>query len=293
MTETKLRSWEKDAETREYVQILSNHLRRPGCAQVLRPVQAASLFEMAHNGGLFGPQAMGAGVFLSAVLSVLVAEGRRPVMLVPANLKEKLRQDLRTWSTSWYIPVMIQLISFEELTSAKQNYRLVDLRPDLIVAPDCSRLKNLNSKATQLVAEYMKEKPETKFVAFTTNVDAFDDYLHVIRWCLKDKTPIQAEGENRSDFRARLLQTSGIVGLLGTETFESTPISDVLVGAGLAKTVGQARTFLQQSAVEVDGVQVHDEFKLSPGVHTIKVGSRAWAKVTLGENTKTVGNLHD
>lgn len=289
MTETKLRSWAKDAETHNYVQVLSDAFRMPGVISVLRPVQAASLVEMAHNGGLFGPQAMGAGVFLSAVLSVLVAEGRRPVMLVPANLQEKLRRDLNAWRMSWHIPVNISVISFEELTSAKQNYRLEYAQPDLIVTPDCSRLKNLNSKATQLVAEYMKEKPETKFVAFTTNVDAFDDYMHVLRWCLKDKTPVQAEGESRSNFRARLLQTSGIVGLLGTETFESTPISDVLVGAGLAKTVGQARTFLQQSAVEVDGVQVHGEFKLSPGVHTIQVGSRAWAKVTLGENTETVG----
>ena len=282
MTETKLRNWEEDAVAHDYVQKLSSHLRT-SVTSVLRPVQAASIFEMARNGGLFGPQAMDAGVSLSAVLSILVAGGQRPVMLVPAKLIEKLRLDLNAWRTSWHIPVNFCVISFEQLTSTKQNYRLEDALPDIIVVPDCSRLKDTDSKATQLVAEYMKERPETKFAAFTTDVVTFDDYLHVIRWCLKDKTPVRAEGESRSDYRSRLLQTSGIVGS------QTAPISDVLVSAGLAKTLGQAHTFLQQSAVEVDGVQVHGEFNLSPGVHTIKVGSRAWAKVTLGENAENEG----
>jgi len=298
MNET--RNWAEDADRHNYVQKLSKYFREAGSTATLRTVQAASLVEMWHNGGLFGPQSMGSGVVLTSILSVIASRADRPLVLVPASLQAKLRQDMQSWRKDWLIPYNVQILSFEMLAHTSHSKDLDRCKPDLIVVPYCLKLKNKDSKATQIVAEYMERNPSTKFVAFSGTAD-FDEYLHVIKWCLKDKMPIRAEGESRKAYRARLLQTSGIVGGMPTSEEENTaPFSemlieqlkgkaalvDLLVSAGLSESKGQSRTFIEQGAVNVDGVQVVDvDQKITPGVYVIKVGKKAWAKVTFEKQT--------
>lgn len=280
------RDWGEDAKTPDYTELMSKHFQAQGSTAMLRPVQAASLVEMGRYGGLFGPQSVGSGVVLTSILSVIVSRANRPLMLVPATLQAKLRQDMQAWRKDWLIPHNVQIVSFEMLAHASHSKDLDMAKPDIIVVPYCLKLKSKDSKATQIVAEYMAQNPSTKFVAFSGNIDTFDEYLHVIQWCLKDKMPLRAEGESRKSYRARLLQTPGIVGdylpIRSVITDSKTSVIDVLVSSGLASSPGQARTFIEQGAVEIENFKVVDKTqKLRPGTHIIKIGRHTKTKVTL------------
>lgn len=292
--ETTPRNWCEDASRHNYVELMSEHFRSAGSMATLHPVQAASLVEMGRVGGLFGPQSMGSGSHLTSILSVMVSGSQRPLMILPANLLAKMQRAIQVWRQDWFVPLNLHVVSFETLGHASHSKDLEDMRPDLVVVPDCYKLKNEDSKATQIVAEYMEQNPSTKFVAFSGT--DFDEYLHVIRWCLKDRMPVRAEGESRGSYRLRLLQTSGIVGSISTGEEGNTALFsemfieqlrgeaalvDLLVAALLSESKGQSRTFIQQGAVKVDGVKIMDvDQKITPGVYEIKVGKNAWTNVT-------------
>lgn len=277
------------ASTQPHIETLSTRIRIPGSTQVLRPVQAASVLEAYLTQGLFGPQSIGSGVTLSALLLTLVMDAKNPMLLLPAALREQTRKEIEYKRKDWLFPAHVFVLSYEELTRRGEN-PLGLYQPDLIVTIDSHKLKNTDSKTTKRVAEYMEQKPSTKFGAFTPDVNNFDEYLHVIQWCLKDKTPIRAEGESRADYRSRLLQTRGIVGqfiddpeFCVTSPFAETPLVSILVSAGLTETKESAGTLIEQNAVEIDGVKAADKLKkLAPGTYTIKAGKRARAKVMLG-----------
>lgn len=212
LTETPTTEPRWQASTQPHIEMLSTRFRTPGSTQMLRPVQAASLIEAHLAQGLFGPQCMGSGVTLSSLLIPLVMVGsQHTVILVPAALRKKMLQEVELLRNYWVLPqaLFVSIHSFESLAHGDP---LVGYRPDLIVVPDCSKLKNTDTKTTKRVAEYMEQNPSTKFVAFTLDVYNFDDYQHIIQWCLKDKTPVRLEGESRADYRLRLLQTRGVVG---------------------------------------------------------------------------------
>ena len=136
MTEAEPRNWVEDARRRNYVEIMSKYLRVPGSAATLSTVQAASLVEMGMRGGLFGPQSVAAGRGLTSILSVIVGRCNRPLMILPANLQAKMRQDMQGWGRSWVIPGNVMSISFEMLAHTSHSRDLEMFQPDHIVVPD-------------------------------------------------------------------------------------------------------------------------------------------------------------
>ena len=186
------RRWDVDAETRNYVQLMSEHFRTAGSTGLLRPVQAASLVEMAQNGGLFGPQRVGAGKTLTSLLGFLVLGAKRPVLLLPANLLEKTRRDIETLRKTWHIPVNVTTISYEMLGHAAHSQDLDHAHPDAIIADECHKLKSTEAAVTARVKRYMQKNPQTKFVALSGTMirNSMEEYYHLIRWCLKERAPV-------------------------------------------------------------------------------------------------------
>jgi hypothetical protein len=186
------RRWDVDAEERNYVKLMSEHFRRPGSNVELRPVQAASLVEMAQNGGLFGPQRVGAGKTLTSLLGFLVLRAQRPVLLLPANLLEKTRRDIQTLSKNWHIPVNVKTISYEMLGHPGHSLDLEHDTPDVIIADECHKLKSTDAAVTARVKRYMQKNPRTKFVALSGTMlrNSMEEYFHLIRWCLKERAPV-------------------------------------------------------------------------------------------------------
>lgn len=193
------RRWDVDAESRNYVKLMSAHFQVPGSTATLRPVQAASLVEMGQYGGLFGPQRVGAGKTLTSLLGFLVLKAQRPVLLLPANLIEKTNRDIETLRKLWHVPGNVQRISYEILGHAQHSQDLEIAKPDVIIADECHKLKSTDAAVTARVKRYMQKNPQTKFVALSGTMirNSMEEYFHLIRWCLKERAPVPFDLEQQ------------------------------------------------------------------------------------------------
>jgi len=180
------------AEVTELIRTLTIKYRTPTGKGTLREVQAIGLKEVVEQGGLFGPQRVGAGKTLFSLLCALALGAKRPVLLLPASLIEKTKRDLRRLAADWQIPRNIKMISYQSLGLVKCAEELDIWQPDVIIADECHRLKNKKAGVTRRVSRYMDKNPGTKFVALSGTMIAgsIKDFAHILRWCLKGNAPI-------------------------------------------------------------------------------------------------------
>lgn len=185
------RVWTDDAAT-ELAKILTREFRRPGGTMQLRPIQAVALYEAMQVGGLFGPIAVGGGKTLLTLLLPRVLDAKRPVLLLPAALIEKTWHERKELEGHWYLPTNQQLISYELLSLVQSATRLEYIKPDYIGADEAHMLKGHKAGRTRRVTRYMREHPETKFVAVSGTImkASIRDFAHLLRWSLKDNAPI-------------------------------------------------------------------------------------------------------
>lgn len=167
-------------------------LKRPEGTMRLRALQALALHDLGLYDGVFCPVGVGDGKTLISLLAAYVVGAKWPLLLLPAGLIAKTIRDLKELEAHWFIPTNIRLFSYEMLGVVNAAAELDVYRPDLIIADEAHKLKNLGAAVTRRVARYMDEHPNTKFVAMSgTFLDrSLREFAHILRWCLKDKAPI-------------------------------------------------------------------------------------------------------
>jgi len=155
-------------------------------------VQAIALYEAVECGGMFGPIRVGGGKTLLSFLVASVLEAKRPLLLLPAALIEKTRQERETLARHWRLPTNLQIKSYEILGRVSCAEELKYIRPDLLIADEVHRLKNHRAGVTRRVTRYLKENPDTKFVGMSGTImkSSLRYFGHILRWCLKDSAPI-------------------------------------------------------------------------------------------------------
>lgn len=167
-------------------------LRTPDGTMALRPIQAQALFELGTTGGLFGVLRVGAGKTLISLLAPVVSFAQRPVLLIPAKLCGKTSRDWAELARHWLIPPP-HVISYEWLGRVQAAEALDEIAPDLIVADEAHKLKNPKAAVTRRVRRYMREHPETRFVAMSGTITkrSLFDYAHLALWSLKaQRSPV-------------------------------------------------------------------------------------------------------
>lgn len=171
----------------QLVDELTELLKTEQGTMTLRPVQAISLYEIGEVGGLFGALRVGAGKTLISMLAPEVAFSDRPLLLIPASLRQKTDRDRRVLEWHWQIPSFYRVMSYEWLGRVQAAEALEAYQPDLIVADEAHRLKNPRAACTRRVRRYMNAHPLTKFVAMSGTITkrSLLDYAHILRWCLK------------------------------------------------------------------------------------------------------------
>lgn len=188
------RVWQPGQAT-ELAQHLTRYFRQPLGEQALRDIQAIALYELHRAQGLFGIMRVGSGKTLVTLLGRYMVQAWRPMLLVPAKLKDKTRIEMRRLSRHWNIPQDVRIVSYELLGRPQAAKMLDQYRPDLIIADECHKLRNRRAAVTRRVARYMRENPETKFAALSGTITkrSLRDYSHLLRWCLgKLASPIPA-----------------------------------------------------------------------------------------------------
>lgn len=238
----------RDGRTRQgEVIILTEELSPASGRMVLWPIQASALRDICLYRGGFFPIGVGLGKALVSLLAGTVLEVSRPVLFVPAELREQTNQHvLPEMLRHWKIPNNLRVIGYSELSLAKNSRLLEELNPDLIILDECHYLKNVSAGRTRRMVRWFRDHPETLCIAMSGTVchKTIKDFAHISAWCLKGNNPLPSkwpelsewadaidenvpdenrvdpgalnrfceEGENvRQGFRRRLTETPGVV----------------------------------------------------------------------------------
>jgi hypothetical protein len=182
----------------EWAARLTHALRQPWGKMELRPIQALALAELYTQDGLFAPIRTGAGKTLITFLAPRLAEAKRPVLIVPASLREKTHKEFSDLGQHWKAPVGYRTLGYELLGrpqagSIDGSGTLLDkYLPDLLVLDECQYVKNRSAAVTKRIRRYLKEHPECKVVALSGTVldRSIQDFAHIASWCLRGRAPV-------------------------------------------------------------------------------------------------------
>ena len=170
----------------ELAEQLSRLLRQPHGRQTLRPLQAQALLEIGTLGGLLGPLPVGSGKTLISFLAPVVARARRPMLLIPAKLRQKTERDLYQARRDWRVPASIRVESYERLGRTQHRDALDAYRPDLLILDEAHRAKNPKASITRRIRRYVEAHPECQIVAISGTITSrsIRDFAHLAVWTL-------------------------------------------------------------------------------------------------------------
>jgi len=185
---------------------LTDRLALPEGTMRLRTIQNAALHEIEQTGGLLGPIGVGHGKTGVAFLAPLVLKAKRPLLLIPAKMRQQCVADWEMWGRHFHMPGRLTVRTYEQLSSAKRSNMLRILRPDLIIADEAHKLRHPQTSRTRRLARYLKANPDTRFLAMSGTVTrkAISDYNHLARWGLGKGSPLPLTYPLLMSFRAVL-----------------------------------------------------------------------------------------
>lgn len=169
----------------------TERFRVEGGTMALRPIQSTALRELAASGGLVGAIPVGQGKTLVGLLSPVVLGATRPLLLVPAQLREQTLLDIERYGRHFRVARPF-VRSYEELSTPARTSMLSILVPDLIVADEAHKLRYSTSTRVRRVARYLREHPECRFVALSGTITRgpLTDFAHLLAWALGERSPL-------------------------------------------------------------------------------------------------------
>lgn len=153
-----------------------------------KPVQAAALRDLHDWNGLFAPIAVGGGKTLLSLMAGEIVGAERPLLLVPASLRDQTRLEaIPLYGKHFQISRNLKILGYSELSVASGSGLLEKYKPDLIIADEAHRLKNLSAAVTKEVKHYMAANPTTRvaLMSGTMTKRSLMDYWHLLMWALK------------------------------------------------------------------------------------------------------------
>jgi len=186
------REWTMDSVL-EMAKILTEDLRTPTGSMELWPIQALALAECALESGLLGPIAVGKGKALISLLAPVVMEAKRPILFVPAELRDQTQKYvIPQMEKHWRLHADLRICGYSELSLAKNSKLLETLHPDLIILDEAHYVSRPKAGRTKRLMRYFRDNPQTQCVALsgTLTKRSLADYEHISYWCLKERSPL-------------------------------------------------------------------------------------------------------
>ncbi len=182
-------------------------MRRP-CITSLFPTQAWALFEIGKERGLLGPIGVGHGKTLLGVLAPLALGVRLALLLVPANLRNQLREEYNLIRQHWRVPSLVihkvnyvaradpdctlHVMSYSALSQQNATAFLESLKPQAIILDEAHKVANADSTRTMRLERYLRANPDTRVCAWTGSMtdNSVTNYSVLSAWALREKSPL-------------------------------------------------------------------------------------------------------
>lgn len=170
----------------------------------LLTIQAAALREVHDQGGGFLPISVGGGKALISLLIPVVLNAKRPMLFVPADLREQTnRKVIPEMKNHFKLHPDLRVVGYSEISLAKNKDMLEEYEPDVIIFDEGHALKSVRAGRTRRVRRYMKTHPDTIVVILSGTISnrSLKDYQHLAQWCLGiDNAPLPAKFNELSEW---------------------------------------------------------------------------------------------
>lgn len=191
----------------ELAAIMTQALKTPEGKMELRPYQAAALRDLHDYKGLFSPASVGTGKTLVSFLSPVVVNAERPLLLIPANLRQKTDLDFKQLSKHFRSHSKIHVQSYQYLGRTSGALFLEETNPDLLILDECHRARNLKAAVTRRIARYLSKHPDCIVCAMSGSITkrSILDFHHILQWTHSLDTCPLPRGWHESQDWARAL----------------------------------------------------------------------------------------
>lgn len=189
------RRWESAPDLAQLCDLLTRYMRPEGFTPTgdterdmpLRPVQAAILRDAAELKGAVGPIRVGGGKTLVSALAPELMGAERPILLVRSRLVKKTLKALDHIRKIYRVHPELRVISYEDLSRAKNENLLWELRPDLIISDEAHRIKY--GARRKRVEAYFNDFPQTMYLPMsgTLTKRSLKDMHHHFLWAMKPR----------------------------------------------------------------------------------------------------------
>lgn len=156
-----------------------------------RPIQAIALFAAHLNDGGFLPIGTGHGKELISRLAASALDARRPLLLIPPDMREPFAAHTPEYARSFKLPHNLRVMAYSQLSVAAGTDALERMAPDVLVLDEAHSLRNAEAARTKRVMRYLRDHPATKVVLMsgTLTSKGIKEYAHLAEWALKDRSP--------------------------------------------------------------------------------------------------------
>lgn len=171
---------------------------------VLYPHQATVLAELHDYGRSLAALRVSAGKTLISFLAARVLDASRPLLLVPAKLVDKTRREFELLERHFQ-GVWPEILSYEKLGTEKWSQYLESFVPDLIIADEAHKLRNLRASRTRRVRRFLEDH-SCVFLPMSGTLArrSVADYAHLSEWALGELSPVPREWSELSQWRRAL-----------------------------------------------------------------------------------------
>ena len=170
--------------TQEELDELHALVQLPSCQERLRSAQARALLELLLMGSLFAPLQVGAGKTLVSLIAPLVLGCSNALLLVPASLRDKTKRDCEDYKRRGWRVELPTIRGYEEMALESRADELDKLDPDLVIADEAHKLRNLDAAVTRRLERWLAEHPEVPLVLMSGTLISTQlvRWHHLVEW---------------------------------------------------------------------------------------------------------------
>jgi hypothetical protein len=143
---------------------------------------------------------VGSGKTLVSYLIPVVANSKRPLLLIPAKLANKTKKEFDELSKHWK-GMPIKIMNYELLSRERGIKELADYMPDCIIMDECHRAKNTKAAVTKRLKRYIKQNnPKVAALSGTITRKSIKDYWHILEWTHGQNRPLPNKWNEMADW---------------------------------------------------------------------------------------------